>query len=441
MVPVGEACDHQAASEHQADAPTRKGSLITSTVAPPRLARRNDGKLVAGVAGGLADHLGLSPLAVRLAFVVLTAFNGLGPVLYAAYWAVVRQPPMPESVPARSAARRRSEVPGQLFAFMALTAGLLIAVERIGIAGRSALALPAAVVIVGGALIWRQADEAQRVKWQRLMGGPGESRQVAALRLVVGALLVAVGLTSALAVSGQLSVVRDGLLGTAVILTGIAVVTGPWWWRTWNDLATERRERIRSQERAEVAAHVHDSVLHTLALIQRHADDPREVSRLARGQERELRGWLYAPAGSPDERFAAALHAIAAEVEDAYGVSVETVVVADCDVDEELLAVVQATREALVNAGKHAGVDEISLYAEVEPGQVTVFVRDRGKGFDVATVAADRHGIAGSIVGRMQRHGGGAEVHSEPGEGSEVRLTMPRPAAVPASPTRAGSHP
>lgn len=378
---------------------------------------------MAGVAGGLADHLGLSPLAIRLAFVVLTAFNGLGAVLYAAFWAVVRQPPVDPVPPAH---RRRPEVSGQLVAFAALTVGLLIAVERVGLIGRSTLALPAGIVLVGGALIWFQADETKRVRWQRLMGGAGGSPKSSALRLIVGAVLVVIGLTSALAVSGQLSVLRDGLIGTVVILTGVAVVTGPWWWRTWNDLATERRERIRSQERAELAAHVHDSVLHTLALIQRHVDDAREVTRLARGQERELRGWLYAPTGSPDERFAAALSVAAAEVEDTFGVSVETVVVADCLLDERLLALAQATREALVNAGRHAGVDEISLYAEVETEQVTVFVRDRGKGFDPTVVAPDRHGVAGSIVGRMTRHGGTAEVRSAPSEGTEVRLTMAR---------------
>jgi len=237
-----------------------------------------------------------------------------------------------------------------------------------------------------------------------------------------------VGLTSVLAVSGNLAAMREGVAATAVVLAGVAVVTGPWWWRTWTELAAERRERIRSQERAEVAAHVHDSVLHTLALIQRRVNDPREVTRLARGQERELRSWLYRPTGSPDERFAAALEAAAAEVEDTYAVSVEPVIVGDFvgdrAVDERLAALLQATREALVNAAKHADVATVSLYAEVEPGQITVFVRDRGKGFDPVAVDADRHGVAGSIVGRMQRHGGTADVRSAPDQGTEVRLTM-----------------
>lgn len=167
-------------------------------------------------------------------------------------------------------------------------------------------------------------------------------------------------------------------------------------------------------------------MLHTLALIQRHVEDPREVTRLARGQERELRGWLYRPTGSPDSRLAAAIETAAAEVEDTYGVSVEPVVVGDCPVDERLTALVRASREALVNAARHAGVTQISLYAEVELEQVTVFIRDRGSGFDPAGVSADRHGVAGSIVGRMERHGGSADVRSSPAAGTEVRLSMAR---------------
>lgn len=363
-------------------------------------------------------------LAVRAGFILLSFFSGLGVVLYAVFWAFVPHQPA-EAVESRPAAgRRRSEVGGQLVAFAALAVGLLLAVQQANLIGRSELVWPVAVALVGAALIWRQADEAQRVTWQRMMRGTRRTRTVAVLRIVVGGLLVVVGLTSVLAVSGNLASVRDGVAATAVILAGVAVVTGPWWWRTWAALAAERRERIRSQERAEVAAHVHDSVLHTLALIQRRVDDPREVTRLARGQERELRSWLYTPTGSPDERFAAALEAVAAEVEDTYAVSVAPVVVGDCPVDERLAALLQATREALINAAKHADVMSVSLYAEVEPGQVTVFVRDRGKGFDPAAVDGDRHGVAGSIVGRMERHGGMADVRSAPDEGTEVRLTM-----------------
>jgi signal transduction histidine kinase len=243
---------------------------------------------------------------------------------------------------------------------------------------------------------------------------------------VAGGGLVLVGLIGFLAWFGELSAVREGLLFAGVLLAGVAVVAGPWIWRTMVELRAERAERIRSQTRADIAAVVHDQVLHTLALIQRNAEDPREVARLARGQERELRNWLYKPTASPSATLAAAIEAAAAEVEDTYAVTVDVVVVGDGAVDEPLGALVQAGREALVNAGRHAGVAAVSLYAEVEPDAVSVFVRDRGAGFDLGGVDGDRHGVTGSIVGRMERHGGTAEIRTAPGEGTEVRLRMAR---------------
>jgi signal transduction histidine kinase len=202
-------------------------------------------------------------------------------------------------------------------------------------------------------------------------------------------------------------------------------VVAPLLWRTFNQLRAEREGRIREQERAEVAAMIHDQVLHTLALIQRNSTDIKEVQRLARGQERSLRNWLYKPTASPTERFAAALEQAAAEVEDTYAIEVETVVVGDTECDERVAALVAAAREAMVNAARHAGVDTVSLYAEVEADELSVFIRDRGAGFDIDTVEESRHGVRGSIIGRMQRHGGRAKIRSAPGDGTEVRLTMP----------------
>lgn len=191
-------------------------------------------------------------------------------------------------------------------------------------------------------------------------------------------------------------------------------------------LAVERAERIRSQERAETAAHLHDSVLQTLALIQRRSGDPAEVTALARRSERELRGWLAGGVAAAGQHLAPALKAAAAEVEAAHHVAVDVVTVGDAALDEDLAALVSAAREAMVNAAKHAGVDRIALYAEADPRRAEVFVRDRGRGFDPAGVADDRRGIAESIVGRVRRHGGEATVQSTPGEGTEVRLAITR---------------
>jgi signal transduction histidine kinase len=251
---------------------------------------------------------------------------------------------------------------------------------------------------------------------------------VAALfQVVLGLSLVVAGVAVFLVATPSVESPGAGILATGAIAVGLVNVFGPWWWRLTHDLAAERQERIRSQERAEVAAHIHDSVLQTLALIQRNAADARTVSALARSQERELRTWLFgAPVPNPGESLAAALQRVSDEIEDLHGVAVQTVEVGDCPVDERLVALVSASREALTNAARHSADSSVSVYFEVEHDQVTVFVRDRGKGFEIEKVPADRRGIADSILWRMDRHGGKAVIRSQPGQGTEVELMMPR---------------
>jgi signal transduction histidine kinase len=251
------------------------------------------------------------------------------------------------------------------------------------------------------------------------------------IRIIGGGLLVIVGIIGILAIfapqsANGLGATLTGLIFAGLALAGLVLALAPLFYRVFGQLRMERVARIREQERAEVAAMVHDQVLHTLALIQRNASDTTSVMRLARGQERTLRNWLYKPAVSPTDRLAAALEFVAAEVEDTYAISVETVVVGDAEHDERVAALVAATREALVNAARHAKVATVSLYAEAEEDKFSVFVRDRGAGFDLSDVDPDRHGVRGSIIGRMDRHGGHANVRSSPGEGTEVELTMPR---------------
>jgi len=211
---------------------------------------------------------------------------------------------------------------------------------------------------------------------------------------------------------------------------GIGLVFGPWLWRLANDLAEERRERVRSQERAEVAAHLHDSVLHTLALVRRSADDPRRVVSLASRQERELRSWLSGRPSAPSRSLGGALDAIVGQVETDHGVPIEIVKVGDCELDVRIEALLAAAREAMVNAARHSGARSIDVYAEVDASRALVFVRDRGVGFDPDAVAANRHGVRDSIVGRMARHGGDAVIRSSAGEGTEIRLELPRPGAA-----------
>jgi signal transduction histidine kinase len=392
-----------------------------------RLYRQPRGWLLAGVARGLADHLKLPVVAVRIALVLLAVLlNGLGALFYLLWWIFVPVAPMPADEP-----RPRRDL-GQLAAYVALGLGLAVVAAGVGWLADVWVVLPILGLIAGASIIWHRSDPERWRRWVRRLPGPAWVERFATergwlptvARIGVGLGLVLIGMIGFLAATQQLQTLQNGLVFGFVLMAGCAVVVAPLLWRMFAELRAERGERIRSQTRADLAAVVHDQVLHTLALIQRNADDSREVSRLARGQERQLRNWLYKPTGSPDERLAAALEAAAAEVEDTYAVSVDTVIVGDCAVNEHVRALVQAAREALVNAGKHAKVSTVSLYAEVEDGKVSVFVRDRGTGFDLDTVADDRHGVSGSIVDRMERHGGSAEIRTAPESGTEVRLKM-----------------
>jgi signal transduction histidine kinase/phage shock protein PspC (stress-responsive transcriptional regulator) len=391
-------------------------------VAGPKLVRAGNGRMVAGVARGLADHLGVDVLVVRVALVLLVFAGGAGFVLYAAFWVFV---------PSDGASPAGATDPvvgwlghrGQYIALGVLTLGGVLGVESLGLGIPAALLWPLALTGFGVAVLWRQADDAQRNRWRRV--ATGHRPQSALASTVGGAVLVLAGGFAFLASRGRLAELRTGFVGAVVLVAGIAIIGGPWLLSTFRELSAERRGRIREQERAELAAHLHDSVLHTLALIQRHVDDPREVQRLARSQERELRSWLYRPSSAPDQDFGAALEQIAAEIEDAHGVRVEAVVVGKCRLDARLVTLLQAAREALVNAARHAEVASISVYAEIDATGVTVFVRDRGRGFEFAGIPQDRLGVRESIIGRMERNGGRAAVRTAPGAGTEVRLQMP----------------
>lgn len=382
----------------------------------PKLARAVRGRLLAGVCRGLADHLRVDVLVVRLVFVVLAFASGAGIAMYAAFWAFVRSDGGSGSQASDRLGRR-----GQYMALVAVTVGGVLGVQSLGLGLPGPLLWPLALTAFGVLVLWQQADEAQRARWRVAVGSGQPPRLPMAL---VGAALVFAGAATFLGYHEEWGQVRNGLLATAVLVAGIAVISGPWWLGMVRALSAERRARIREQERAELAAHLHDSVLHTLALIQRHVDDPREVQRLARSQERELRTWLYRPPPGEQQDFGRALERIVADIEDSQGISIEIVVVGECALNDGLTAMLQAAREAMVNAAKHAGTESISVYAEIEAEKVTLFVRDRGRGFDTAAVPDDRLGVKESIVGRMERHGGKAFVRTAPGAGTEVQLEM-----------------
>lgn len=385
--------------------------------------RRDDGRVVAGVAGGFADEHGVDATLVRVALVVLTVAGGLGLVIYAAGSVFAR----PAVVPPVT----RDLDPQRNLAVACVAFGLLLVVRSTGLWLGDAVMLPLVAVAAGLVVIGVVRPEVGEKPWQAFAGTPVAELTTgrrARFRLIAGALLVAFGLVLVGVRENTSSSVRVGAFATAITVIGVATLVGPWLTRLAQEAAAERRERIRSQEREAMAAHLHDSVLQTLALIQRTADDPRRTMTLARQQERELREWLYGPrdaTGAMVHSFAATLRRAAVDVEAAYHVRIEVVIVGDAAMDDGADALVQATREACVNAAKHSGVHEVSVFAEAHDDVAEVFVRDRGCGFDRADAGPDRRGIAMSIEARLERVGGTSRIESVPGEGTEVHLSAP----------------
>ena len=310
----------------------------------------------------------------------------------------------------------------------ALALGVILVLNLVGVVNSAAWGIPLVLGGVGVAVLWRQADDAQRARLREAAGRQASAGgRIGWGRTLFGVALVIAGLIAFLLAQEGISAAANGLLAVIVVLTGVGLVAGPWLFRLGRELSEERVERVRSQERAEIAAHVHDSVLQTLTLIQRASDDPKEVIRLARAEERSLRSWLYKPTASFGATFSGAVEAIAAEVEDAHRTPMDVVVVGDCPLDASLEPLLRASREAMVNAAKYAADGgPVSVYAEVTEESVELFVRDRGPGFDVDGIPEDRMGVRQSIVGRMERGGGTATIRSTGEQGTEVRLQMAR---------------
>jgi signal transduction histidine kinase len=403
-----------------------------TTTAKPALRRDREHRVLAGVCAGIANRLDLDPLVVRIVFVAAAAAGGAGVAVYLLGWLV-----MPSGEPGE-AAGARIRTPGDSRASVEVALGVallllavLLALRGLGVWFSDALVWPLVLIAGGGALLWRQSSS------QRAAGAaepassdPTDLRSLGRGAAVVSrvglgiALVVAAGLVF-LQATDSLSAARDVVLAVVVVVVVLAVIFAPWILRLLRSLAAERAERVRSQERAEMAAHLHDSVLQTLALVQQRSSDPREVAGLARRQERELRAWLSGrSSAAASGRLAGALEDAAGEVEESTGVPVEVVAVGDCGLDPGAEALVAAAREAMLNAAKFGGGSSVDVYAELADGRRHVFVRDRGPGFDVAAIPADRRGVRESIIGRMARNGGRAEIHSSPGAGTEVELVQ-----------------
>jgi signal transduction histidine kinase len=348
-----------------------------------RVRQSDDDRVVAGVCAGIAERLGVDPTLVRLVFTLLALAGGAGIVLYGAAWLWMTG--------------------RALLAVVGLVVAGGLALRALGLSTHVAVAL--VLIALGLAVIWLRGGSLRRE------GGPLS---------VAGMALFAAGVIVLLFQGGT-----SGFLAPGAVAGALLLIAGPWLWQLAVERDAERAARIRTDERAEMAARVHDSVLQTLALIQRHAAEPKRIAALARRQERELRGWLYGDAATNGETLAGALAEAASEVEELHGVRVEVASGGDIPLDDDGRAVVLAAREAMQNAAKFSGADEISVYAEAGSGGISVFVRDRGAGFDRAAVPSDRQGLRESIEGRLARAGGRATITSAPGQGTEVELRVP----------------
>jgi signal transduction histidine kinase len=400
--------------------------MDTSPTAPPRVDRRvefarsSTDRMLFGVCGGAARRYGVDVYVVRIALLLLTLTGGLGVLLYVVGFAF--------SGPPEELHAARAVEPGlvsaRTIAVAAATGGVLMTARNIGLWPGDAIMVPAFIVATGSALLWYQKRDshAEGDPLERVLQG-----RATPLRALGGVALAMAGLVALVARGVEIAQLPAALAALAMALAGAAVLVGPYIGRLTTQLRDEERARIRDQERNDMAAHLHDSVLQTLALMQRAAADPRRMVMLARRQERELRSWLYdAKASTEIGSLSARAEGLAAEVELDHGMPVDLVVVGDVEVTAPVDALLLAIREATVNAAKHAQADLVSVYIEVEPHTVTAFVRDKGAGFAVGAIGDDRRGIAMSIRDRIERVGGRATLESAPGAGTEWELAVPR---------------
>jgi signal transduction histidine kinase len=388
-----------------------------------------------GVCAGIAKRFGVSAKGVRIVAVIAALFLGLGIALYMAYWILVIRQGEEKSILSRTGSdRREKEIlsVGTIAVF-----SLLLALEILGFNKFGLFTLFLTLTALGALVVWRGTSSAEREHLHRLTNAvatlgssTGEGWRGVALRTVVSVVFILIGLSNLSDVSRRPGAASGVVIGATTLVVGLVVLFAPWWIGTVRGLSKERRARVRAQERADMAAHVHDSVLQTLSLIQRAADNPVEVARLVRMQERDLRSWLVDPesfgvTSDPPTTLAASALEIEHEVEDCYAIAVEVVIVGDRKLDSAVLALLGAGREAAINAAKWSEAASVSIYIEVERERISMFVRDLGRGFDPSEVPSDRQGIAGSIIERMARHGGRATIRSMPGAGTEVELVLP----------------
>lgn len=382
----------------------------------PPLVRPSQNRMVAGVCAGVSQHLGIPLGALRL-LTAIAIVTGPGLPVYGFLWLTMPGSDAPPVVPT-----------GGKFTFsprQTIVAGVIVLVFGGIFVGRTVqshlslgVTVPVLAIIGGAVLAWSRLESPQRRQW--LKGDIGDRQSL--LRFGAGAVLVIGGLVLLISQGRGLSGLRDVTLAAVVVVVGVGLIATPFAVRLWGSLRAAQAERIMATQKADIAAHLHDSVLQTLALIQRRSGDAQAVQLLARAQERELREWLYDEDRRGDARLATLVKETVAEVEELHGIPIDVVVSGDGPLDEGREALLGALREATANAVRHAS-PPISVYVEVTPQRVEAFVRDHGDGFDLDDVPDDRLGVRESIMGRMRRHGGAATIRRRD-DGTEVRLEL-----------------
>ncbi len=370
--------------------------------------RRSDNRVILGLAGGIADRIGISEAYVRAAFVALALCGGAGIILYLIGTAIATTG---DEEPADPPTGR------QIVGLVVMLLGLMALFRGMNLWFGDTVVWAGTLLAFGGAAMWDKTS-----LFDADAGGIAPSRT----RIVAGALLLLAGIASLSSSISSIESLGPAITAAALTGAGFMIIFGPWVSSLIRDLGEERRNRIRADERTEVAAHLHDSVLQTLALIQR-TEDPKRMVTLARAQERDLRNYLYGPKAPDGESgLRQTLERVASEVEGRHDVPVDVVVVGDMPLNERSTALVAAAGEAMTNAAKHSGSAKVSVFAEVRDDAAEIFVTDQGRGFETDSIPEGRHGIKDSLIARMKRQGGESEITSEPGEGTEVRLTLPR---------------
>jgi len=381
------------------------------------LTRSTHDRIIAGLAAGIAARFGIPTVFVRAGFITLTLAGGFGIICYLAGWLTVPDERQYGSMIVADHPATTSQKAGLSLGFLAL----LLILDGVGL-WFGPIVWPAALFIFGAALVWDRSSAESRDRFSRFAKPVSEGNSRSRTQIIVGVALMTVGIVVVLASLDSFQALGPVAVAVLITAAGFMLLFGPWILGLFEDLSKERRARIRSEERADMAAHLHDSVLQTLAMIQR-SDDPQRMTTLARAQERDLRTWLFdSPDDTSEGTVGEAVSAAAAKVESDFDVPVEVVVVGHRVVDDTTGPLVASTAEAMANAAEHSGARTISVYVECSQDAVEAWVTDQGSGFDVDAIPNQRKGISESIIARMDRSGGDATVVSQPGEGTEIHL-------------------